>query len=110
MAHSPCKERRASPLPSPRELLRAVGRGRGWGDLFGFAVLDSIAPHPARRLRRRATLPTASRGEGWSPRRRPNAIRKNCGGIDSLGNDRAMPLIAFTRARRAPHACARRWL
>src|SRR5262245_5169517 len=58
----------ASPLPSPRERLRAVGGVRGGGTFWRIRCLTTLAPHPARRLRRRATLPTASRGEGWCPR------------------------------------------
>src|SRR5262245_4344279 len=31
----------ASPLPSPREPLRVVGRGKGWGAIIGTALLSS---------------------------------------------------------------------
>src|SRR5215510_4585478 len=42
----PKATRRASPLPSPRELLRAVGRGRGWG---GFLNSSLNRDPPTRR-------------------------------------------------------------
>src|SRR5262249_5374403 len=45
-AHISKATRRASPLPSPRERLRVVGRGRGWGAF----VRNCTTPHPARRL------------------------------------------------------------
>ncbi len=64
-AHILRAARRASPLPSPCELLRAVGRGRGWGVLFRPSTWlnrDSWhVPYPARHLRRRVGLEVGKR-------------------------------------------------
>src|SRR5262249_67032 len=56
--------RRASPLPSPHERLRVVGRGRG------AFVRNCTTPTRRAAFRRRPTLPPASRGEGWCPQHR----------------------------------------
>ena len=61
-AHILRAARRASPLPSPCELLRAVGRGRGWGVLFRPSTwLNWHVPYPARHLRRRIGLEVGNR-------------------------------------------------
>ncbi len=64
-AHILRAARRASPLPSPCELLRAVGRGRGWGVLFWPSTWLNRdlwhVPYPARHLRRRVGLEVGNR-------------------------------------------------
>jgi very-short-patch-repair endonuclease len=60
------------PLPSPRELLRVVGRGKGWGASVA-ATQEQENPDPrvprARRLRREMT--DAERKLWWHLRRLP---------------------------------------
>src|SRR5262245_4023867 len=85
-AHIPKATRRASPLPSPRERLRVVGRGRGWG-AFVRNCTTPTAPPPTRRaaFRRRATLPTASRGEGWCPQLRLCPLQRCVHAVAPMG-------------------------
>src|SRR5262249_17002454 len=74
-AHISKATRRASPLPSPRERLRVVGRGRGWG---AFVRNNCTTPHPARRLPAPRHPPHPLAGGGMAPATPSLPISKMC--------------------------------
>src|SRR5262245_24574775 len=99
MHASPRAARRASPLPSSRELLRAVGRGRGWGEIFGNAGLDrgaptrrvafSVAPPSPPPKRVEDARERALGGGGMVPAAPPRLIPEMCASLGACAGTTA---------------------